>query len=145
MLVRLRDCVQVCCRCPDDGAQCTMRIFYREQRVDDSTVLEPCIVHVIRLKTRTVENDKDTEKHSTTKKLQCTMPSCRSTSELHQIIIRTRDRCACRAHEFSIASGHSTQCWACRPVYRDTNSVSSLRLPAVQTTTTLALLTPQKL
>ena len=32
----------------------------------------------------------------------------RSNSEPHQIIVRTTDRCACRAHEFSSASGHST-------------------------------------
>ena len=29
------------------------------------------------------------------------------------------DRCTCRAQEFSSTSGHSTYCWACRPVYRD--------------------------
>ena len=40
--------------------------------------------------TENKDNDKDTEKHSTTKKLQCTMPSCRSTSEPHQIIVREK-------------------------------------------------------
>ena len=41
-------------------------------------------------------------------------------------IVRTRVFCAFRAHEFSSASRHSIHCWACRPLYRDTNSVSSL-------------------
>ena len=50
--------------------------------------------------------------HSTTKKLQCMMPSCRMASEPHQIIVRTRGRCTHRAHEFPSASGHSTHCWA---------------------------------
>ena len=54
----------------------------------------------------------DTREHSTTKKLQCMMPSCRLASEPHQIIVRTRGRCTHRAHEFPSASGHSTHCWA---------------------------------
>ena len=32
-------------------------------------------------------------------------------------------RCACRAYKFSSASGHSTHCWAYRPVYRDKGSL----------------------
>ena len=48
---------------------------------------------------------KDTEKHSrehsvTRKLFQCMMPSCRSISGPHQIIVRTRGRCTRRAHEF---------------------------------------------
>ena len=140
MLVRLRDCVQVCCRYPDDDAQCTMRIFYREQRVDDSTsVLEPRIRARHQTKHKTEGNTKsqvyvtlclytigswETHKKSvTTKKLQCMTPSCRLASEPHQIMVRTRGRCA---RELSDAPGHSTHCWTCRPVYRDTNSVSLL-------------------
>ena len=41
-----------CVRCSVSrcgNTQCTMRIFSREQSVDDSTILEPCIVHFIRL------------------------------------------------------------------------------------------------
>ena len=55
---------------------------------------------------------KTTREHSTTKKLQCMMPSCRLTSEPHQTTVRTRGRCTRRAHEFPSASGHSTHCWA---------------------------------
>ena len=37
------------------------------------------------------------------------------------IIVQTRDRSTCRAHEFSSASGHSAHSWACRPVRGDTD------------------------
>ena len=109
VFVRLRgtaECAYDDCsvsRCGD--TQCFMAPTHQRSDVH----LEPCIVHVIRLKNK--DCDKDTEKHSTTKKLQCTMPSCRSTSEPHQIIVGTRGRCARRAHEFSGASDHCTHCW----------------------------------
>ena len=35
-----------------------------------------------------------------------------------RIIVRIRGRCACRGHEFSNASGHSTHCWTERIVLR---------------------------
>ena len=41
----------------------------------------------------------------------------------HQIIVQTRGRWAHRVHELSHVSGHSTHCWAYRPVYRDTDSL----------------------
>ena len=52
---------------------------------------------------------------------------CQNTTkswETHDSQRRTRrtGRCVC---ELSSASGHSIHCWACRPLYRHTNSVSS--------------------
>ena len=70
------------------------------------------------------------KKSVTTKKLQCMTSPCRLASELHQITIRTRGRCA---RELSNASGHFTHCWAHRPLYRDTNSVSTLIVESQQT------------
>ena len=35
------DCAPVCCRCPDDDAQCTMH-FSMRQRLEVSSCLEPC-------------------------------------------------------------------------------------------------------
>ena len=45
----------------------------------------------------------------------------------HQIIVRTRGRCVCRAHEFSSASGHSTHCWAYTQCTGNTNSLVMTR------------------